>query len=86
MTTQNMVAESYGGLLAWVFAASAYIGSCTLTKNLVAELLRIDTDTFEPARVSAVLSEHEVVTGKANALWREIGPAGAFFRTPRGFF
>ena len=56
-----------------VIAASAYIGSCTLTKDLVAELLGIDADTFEPTRVSALLSDHEVVTGKAHTLAKLCG-------------
>src|SRR5688572_22584152 len=34
-----------------VIAASAYVGSCTLTKELVAVLLGVDVDTFEPSRV-----------------------------------
>ena len=51
-----------------VIAASAYVGSCTLTKELVAALLGVDVDTFEPSQVAALLSAHEVVTGKAHSL------------------
>ena len=39
-----------------------------MTKELVAALLGVDVDTFEPSRVSAVLSAHEVVTGKVHSL------------------
>ena len=51
-----------------VTAASAYVGSCTLTKDLVVALLGRDADKFEPAGVSALLSAHEAVTGKAHTL------------------
>jgi len=51
-----------------VTAASAYVGSCTLTKDLVVALLGRDADKFEPAGVSALLSAHEAVTGKAHPL------------------
>jgi len=46
--------------------ASAYVGSCTLTQELVAALLGVDADTFEPTGVSALLSAHEDATGKAH--------------------
>jgi hypothetical protein len=49
-----------------VIAASAYVGSCTLTQELVAVLLGVDADTFEPTGVSALLSAHEDATGKAH--------------------
>jgi hypothetical protein len=47
-----------------VIAASAYIGSCTLTKDLVAALLGKDVD--EPSGVAALLSAHGVATGKVH--------------------
>ena len=49
-----------------VIAASAYVGSCTLTQGLVAALLGVDADKFEPAGVSVLLSAHEDVTGKSH--------------------
>ena len=33
-----------------VIAASAYVGSCTLTKELVAALLGVEAAAFEPSR------------------------------------
>ena len=47
-----------------VAAASAYVGSCTLTKNLVAAMLGVDAEKFEPSGVSGLLADREVVTGK----------------------
>ena len=49
-----------------VIASSAY--ACTLTKELVAALLGVYVDTFEPSRIAALLSAHEVVTGKVHSL------------------
>ena len=46
-----------------VIAGSAYVGSCALTKNLVAHMLGLDPSTYEPAGVSALLSAHETATG-----------------------
>ena len=51
-----------------VTAASAYVGSCTLTKNLVAAMLGVDAEKFEPTGVSGLLADHEVVTGKVHTL------------------
>jgi hypothetical protein len=47
-----------------LIARSAYIGSCALTKDLVAVLLKEDPSSFEPAGVSALLEDHEDATGK----------------------
>ena len=47
-----------------VTAASAYVGSCTLTTSLVG----VDADKFEPSEVSGLLADHEVVTGKVHTL------------------
>ena len=51
-----------------VTAASAYVGSCTLTKSLVAAILGVDADKFEPLGVPALLAAHEMVTGKVHTL------------------
>ena len=44
-----------------VIASSAYIGSCALTKGLVAALLGVDA---EPAEVAELLAAHEVAHAK----------------------
>jgi hypothetical protein len=51
-----------------VTAASAYVGSCTSTKSLVAAILGVDADKFEPSGVPALLAAHEMVTGKVHTL------------------
>ena len=51
-----------------VTAAPAYVGSCALTKNLVAAMLGVDAEKFEPSGVSALLTAHVVVTGKVHTL------------------
>jgi hypothetical protein len=51
-----------------VTAASAYVGSCTLTKSLVAAILGVDADKFEPSGVPTLLAAHEMVTGKVHTL------------------
>jgi hypothetical protein len=51
-----------------VIAGSAYIGSCSLTKALVAALLGRDASAFEPCGVSELLSAHEAATGAAHTL------------------
>ena len=51
-----------------VTAASAYVGSCTLTKSLVAAILGVDADKFEPLGVPTLLAAHEMVTGKVHTL------------------
>ena len=43
-----------------VIAGSAYVGSCALTKDLVAALLRADAGSFEPAGVTELLDAHEL--------------------------
>ena len=48
-----------------VIASSAYIGSCALTKDLVAALLGVDA---EPAGVAELLAAHEVATGALHTL------------------
>jgi len=46
-----------------VTAGSAFVGSCALTKDLVAQLLGKDAATYEPDGVSELLVAHEAVTG-----------------------
>ena len=46
-----------------VIAGSAYVGSCTLTKDLVAALLGCEASSFEPDGVVGLLSAHEAATG-----------------------
>ena len=48
-----------------VIASSAYIGSCALTKDLVAALLGVDA---EPAGVAELFAAHEVATGALHTL------------------
>jgi hypothetical protein len=50
-----------------VIAASAYLGSCTLTKTVVAAMLGVDADKFEPAGLSTLLTAHEAATGKVHS-------------------
>ena len=47
-----------------VVAGSAYVGSCALTRDLVAALLNVES--YEPTGVSELLSAHEVVTGASH--------------------
>ena len=47
-----------------VIAGSAYLGSCALTRDLVAELL--GKDLYEPTGVAELLSLHETATGAAH--------------------
>ena len=49
-----------------VIAASAYIGSCALTKDLVAALLGLDAASYVPPAVSDLLIAHESATGIAH--------------------
>ena len=51
-----------------VIAGSAYVGSCALTKDLVAALLGVDAASFEPAGVTELLEAHEVATGASHTL------------------
>src|SRR6187431_3809760 len=51
-----------------VIAGSAYVGSCTLTKDLVAALLGKDATSFEPDGVTELLSDHEAATGALHTL------------------
>ena len=51
-----------------VIAASAYVGSCTLTKDLVAGLLKKDAVSFVPTWVTELLAFHESITGVAHNL------------------
>jgi hypothetical protein len=51
-----------------VIAGSAYVGSCTLTKDLVAALLGSDASSFEPDGVAELLSAHEAATGALHTL------------------
>ena len=51
-----------------VIAGSAYVGSCALTKDLVAALLGVDASSFEPMGVAELLAAHEVSTGASHTL------------------
>jgi hypothetical protein len=51
-----------------VIAGPAYVGSCTLTKNLVAALLGRDPSSFVPGGVNELLSAHESATGAVHTL------------------
>jgi len=51
-----------------LIARSAYIGSCALTKDLVAALLKRDHSTFVPLDANQLLDEHEEMTGKSHDL------------------
>ena len=46
-----------------VIAGSAFVGSCALTKDLVAQLLDQDAATYEPDGVSELLAAHEAARG-----------------------
>jgi hypothetical protein len=45
-----------------VVAGAAYVGSCALTRDLVAALLRRDPDSFVPSGISDLLLAHELST------------------------
>ena len=47
-----------------VVAGSAYVGSCALTRDLVAALLNVKS--YKPTGVSELLSVHEAVTGASH--------------------
>jgi hypothetical protein len=49
-----------------VIAGSAYVGSCALTKDLVAALLKRDGASYEPSGVVELLAAHESATGTAH--------------------
>ena len=49
-----------------VIAGSAFVGSCALTKDLVAQLLGQDAATYEPDGVSELLAAHETATGNSH--------------------
>jgi hypothetical protein len=51
-----------------VIAGSAYVGSCALTKDLVAALLGADAAAYEPVGVAELLAAHEVATGASHTL------------------
>jgi hypothetical protein len=51
-----------------VIAGSAYVGSCALTKDLVAALLGREASSFEPDGVVDLLSAHEAATGTLHTL------------------
>ena len=59
-----------------VIASSAYIGSCALTKDLVAALLGVDA---EPAEVAELFAAHECVAHFVVLVKREVGPTEAFY-------
>ena len=46
----------------------AYVGSCCLTKDLVAALLKHDSSSFEPSDVKGLLATHEVATDISHEL------------------
>ena len=46
-----------------VIAGPAYVGSCCLTKDLVAAHLKQDSSSFEPFDVKELLAAHEVAIG-----------------------
>ena len=50
-----------------VVAGAAYIGSCALTKTLVAEMLKRDPEEYVPDHVEYLLKDHDRATGKAHA-------------------
>ena len=47
-----------------VISGSAYVGSCALTRDLVAMLL--GEDSYEPTGVADLLSLHEAATGASH--------------------
>ena len=49
-----------------VIAGSAYVGSCALTRDLVAALLGVAEDLYEPTGVTELLSLHETATGASH--------------------
>lgn len=51
-----------------VIAGSAYVGSCALTKDLVAALLGVDASSYEPMGVAELLAAHEATTGVSHTL------------------
>jgi ubiquitin carboxyl-terminal hydrolase 44/49 len=51
-----------------VIAGPAYVGSCCLTKDLVAALLKQDSSSFEPSDVKGLLAAHEAATGITHEL------------------
>ena len=51
-----------------VIAGPAYVGSCALTKDLVAALLGREAASFEPDGVTELLSAHEAATGTSHTL------------------
>ncbi len=51
-----------------VIAGSAYVGSCALTKDLVAALLGANAASFEPAGVTELLDAHERATAASHTL------------------
>ena len=51
-----------------VIAGPAYLGSCCLTKDLVAALLKRESSSFEPSDVKELLAAHEAATGITHEL------------------
>ena len=47
-------------------AGAAFLGSCALTKDLVAAILHRDLATYTPDDVTALLDEHKDATGKVH--------------------
>jgi hypothetical protein len=47
-------------------AGSAYVGSCALTRDLVAAILRRGPEAYAPDRVTEILADHAVATGKTH--------------------
>ena len=46
-----------------VIAGPAFVGSCALTKDLVASMLGVDPSSYVPAGVPELLASHERITG-----------------------
>jgi len=49
-----------------VIAGPAYVGSCALTKDLVAEMLGVPSNVYDPTGVDELLASHERLTGVAH--------------------
>jgi hypothetical protein len=45
-----------------VIAGPAFVGSCALTKDLVASMLGIDPSSYVPTGVTELLATHESIT------------------------
>ena len=50
-----------------MIAGPAFVGSCALTKDLVASMLGIDPSSYVPTGVTELLATHESITGLSHA-------------------